>query len=383
MRYQVVYLHDWKDIRMRYNKDDRVVLTLDAGGTNLVFSAIQGEKEIVEPIVLPSHGDNLELILRSIVDGFSKVQAKLEDKAAAISFCFPGPADYERGIIGDLVNLPCFRGGVALGSMLEDTFKMPAFMNNDGDLFAYGEAIAGILPEINGLLKSQESPKSYQNLLGATLGTGFGGGIVTSGNLLVGDNSAQGEINRMRNSLYHECAAEESVSIRGVQRVYSREAGISTTECPSPEEIFEIGMRKRKGDRKAAVMAFEELAIVAGDALAAAVTLVDGLIVIGGGLSRASPLFLQKMVDQMNKKYKTMDGSSLEHLEIKVFNLNNKDDLKGFVEGNPCEIMVPLSNRKIRYDSLKRVGVGISKLGTMCAVSVGAYTFALDRLDGR
>ncbi|MBW2649318.1 MAG: ROK family protein [Deltaproteobacteria bacterium] len=340
---------------MRYNKDDRVVLTLDAGGTNLVFSAIQGEKEIVEPIVLPSYGDNLDLILRSIVDGFSKVQAKLADKAAAISFCFPGPADYERGIIGDLVNLPCFRGGVALGPMLEDTFKMPAFMNNDGDLFAYGEAIAGILPEINGLLKSQESPKSYQNLLGATLGTGFGGGIVAHGNLLVGDNSAQGEINRMRNSLYHEC----------------------------PEEIFEIGMRKRKGDRKAAVMAFEELAIVAGDALAAAVTLVDGLIVIGGGLSLAYPLFLQKMVDQMNKKYKTMNGSSLEHLEIKVFNLNNKDDLKGFVEGNPCEIMVPFSNRKIRYDSLKRVGVGTSKLGTMRAVSVGAYTFALDRLDGR
>lgn len=77
---------------MRYNRDNRVVLTLNAGGTNLVFSAIQGEKEIVKPMSLPSHGDNLELILRSIVDGFSKVKAKLSNKAAAISFCFPGPA---------------------------------------------------------------------------------------------------------------------------------------------------------------------------------------------------------------------------------------------------------------------------------------------------
>ena len=367
---------------MRYNRDNRVVLTLDAGGTNLVFSAIQSEMEIVKPMSLRSHGDNLELILRSIVDGFSKVQAKLANKAAAISFCFPGPADYERGIIGDLVNLPCFRGGVALGPMLEDTFKMPVFINNDGDLFAYGEAIAGILPEINGLLKSQESPKSYRNLFGATFGTGFGGGIVTRGNLLMGDNSAQGEINRMRNSVYNECTVEESVSIRGVKRVYSQEAGISTTECPSPKEIFEIGMGKKRGDKKAAVMAFEELAMVAGDALAAAVTLVDGLIVIGGGLSRAYPLFLQNMVDQMNKKYKTMAGSFLEHLEIEVFNLNSEDGLKGFVEGNPCEIMVPLSNRKIRYDSLKRVGVGTTKLGTMRAVSIGAYTFALSRLDG-
>ena len=118
---------------IRYNTDNRVVLTLDAGGTNLVFSAIRGEKEIVKPMSLPSHGDNLKLILRSIVDGFNKVQAELAEKAAAISFCFPGPADYERGIIGDLVNLPCFRGGVALGPMLEEIFKIPVFINNDGD----------------------------------------------------------------------------------------------------------------------------------------------------------------------------------------------------------------------------------------------------------
>jgi glucokinase len=64
----------------------------------------------------------------------------------AISFAFPGPSDYPRGIIGDLGNLPCFRGGVALGPMLEDTFEIPVFINNDGDLFAYGEAIGGFLP---------------------------------------------------------------------------------------------------------------------------------------------------------------------------------------------------------------------------------------------
>ncbi|OEU47709.1 MAG: hypothetical protein BA872_07810 [Desulfobacterales bacterium C00003060] len=366
---------------MRYDGDDRVVLTLDAGGTNLVFSAIKGEKQIVKPMSLRSRGDNLELILKSIVDGFNKVQAELAEKAAAISFCFPGPADYERGIIGDLVNLPCFRGGIALGPMLEDIFQIPVFINNDGDLFAYGEAIAGLLPEINGLLKSQKSPKKYQNLLGATFGTGFGGGIVTRGNLLRGDNSAQGEINRMRNALYDECTVEESVSIRGVERVYSREAGISITECPSPKEIFDIGLGKRRGCKKAAVRAFDELARVAGEALAAAVTLVDGLVVIGGGLSRAYPLFLQNMVDQMNKKYKTMAGSFLEHLEVEVFNLNSEDDRKRFVEGNPREITVPFSHRKIKYDPLKRVGVGISKLGTMRAVSIGAYTFALSRLD--
>jgi glucokinase len=49
------------------------------------------------------------------------------------------------GIIGDLENLPTFKGGVALGPMLEEIFNIPVFINNDGDLFAYGEAIAGLL----------------------------------------------------------------------------------------------------------------------------------------------------------------------------------------------------------------------------------------------
>ena len=35
-----------------YSHDERTVLTLDAGGTNFVFSAIQGGEEIVKPIHL-------------------------------------------------------------------------------------------------------------------------------------------------------------------------------------------------------------------------------------------------------------------------------------------------------------------------------------------
>jgi glucokinase len=30
--------------------------------------------------------------------------------------------------------------------MLEEKFGIPLFVQNDGDLFAYGEAIAGFLP---------------------------------------------------------------------------------------------------------------------------------------------------------------------------------------------------------------------------------------------
>ena len=88
-------------------------MTLDAGGTNFVFSAIQGCREIVEPICLPAASDDLERFLSVLVEGFLEVEKRLPKLPVAISFAFPGPADYEHGIIGDLPNFPAFRGGVA------------------------------------------------------------------------------------------------------------------------------------------------------------------------------------------------------------------------------------------------------------------------------
>jgi hypothetical protein len=121
--------------------ESRTVMTLDAGGTNLRFSAMRGCKPVTETVSLPSNGDDLTRCLANIIDGFTQVKALCPEPPSAISFAFPGPADYPNGIIGDLGNLPGFRGGVALGPMLEDQFHIPVFINNDGDLFVYGEAM--------------------------------------------------------------------------------------------------------------------------------------------------------------------------------------------------------------------------------------------------
>ncbi|MDP4176570.1 MAG: ROK family protein, partial [Bacteroidota bacterium] len=231
---------------MKYENDKRIVMTLDAGGTNFVFSAIQGNEQILDEIVLPSHADDLDKCIASMIDGFTQVKNKLQNPPVAISFAFPGPADYPNGIIGDLNNLPAFRGGVALGPMLQEKFQLPVFINNDGDLYAYGEAIAGFLPFVNEQLRLSGSPKRYKNLLGLTLGTGFGAGIVRDGNLFIGDNSIAGEIWLLRDKLCPETHIEEHASIRGVKKVFARESGISFENAPSPKDIFEIGTGKKE-----------------------------------------------------------------------------------------------------------------------------------------
>jgi glucokinase len=368
---------------MSYAEDPRVVLTLDAGGTKFAFSAVRSDREVVEAVTLPSQAHDLKLCLETIVEGFTLVKEKAPAAPAAISFAFPGPADYPNGIIGALGNLPAFAGGgVALGPLLEDHFAVPVFINNDGDLFAFGEAIAGFLPWVNARLAEAKSPKRFHNLFGATFGTGFGGGIVRDGRLWMGDNSAGGEIWLFRNKLDPKSNIEEAVSIRAVRREYARGAGIALETAPEPKDIFAIGKGQRPGHRAAAIEAFRRMGEAAGDALATAITLVDGLVVVGGGLTGAAELFLPALVAEMNAPFETPTGP-IPRLEMRTFNLEDPAGLAEFVEGAASEVVVPGSGRKVPYDPLERIGVGLSKLGTSKAVALGAYAFALAELDRR
>lgn len=366
---------------LRYDDDQRIVLALDAGGTNFRFFAVRGHKPIGQVVAAPSNGHDLDLCLEGIIRGFEQVKKSCPSPPVAISFAFPAPADFFNGIIGDLSNLPAFRGGVALGEMLHAHFGIPVFINNDGDLFVYGEAIAGFLPYVNGLLAKAGSPKRYKNLFGVTLGTGFGGGIVRNGELFIGDNSMAGEVWILRHKINARWTAEEGASIRAVRRVYAESAGLAFDDAPEPREIFEIGMGKRPGPKAAALEAFRQLGEVVGEAMAEALALVDGLAVIGGGISGAWPLFLPSIMAQLNSTMTTPAGKVFPRLPAKPFNLEDASEREIFVRGQTRQITVPRHGGAVSYDPLQRIGVGISRLGTSEAVAAGAYAFALCELD--
>ena len=312
-----------------YEKDRRIVITLDAGGTNFVFGAVQGDRFVVEPITLPSNSDRLDRCLETMVEGFRTVIGRLPEQPAAISFAFPGPADYPRGIIGGyLPNFPSFRDGVALKDFLEERFGIPTFINNDGDLYAYGEALAGALLEINARLEAAGSAKRFRNLIGYTWGTGFGVGIVSDNRLHIGDNSCV-ETFCLRHKDLPDINVEEGVSIR---RPFSR----------SP--------RERPGDADAARRAFARFGEVAGDAMATAVTLIDGLIVIGGGITAARKYILSSLLAEMRGSLHTFSGETLPRVQMKVYDLDDATQFAAFAQGDSRRIKVYGSDREIVYD---------------------------------
>jgi predicted NBD/HSP70 family sugar kinase len=362
--------------------DKRIVVTLDAGGTNFVFGAIQDYQFIVKPITKRSNADVLERCLDTLVEGFTEVINQLPEPPVAISFAFPGPADYPNGIIGGyLPNFPSFRNGVALSGFLQEKLKLPVFINNDADLFTYGEAIAGVLPEINQKLEKLGSAKRYKNLIGFTFGTGFGFGISVNGNMYVGDNSCS-EIFCLPHKHLQNIIVEEGVSVRAVKRVYGELTG-NFTHNLEPFDIYQVAEGVKAGEQEAAQKAFAVLGEVAGNAIAMCASLLDGIVVIGGGLTKAEKYFMPALLKEMRANFSTILGENVARVQSYVYNLQNNEEFLQFAKGNQQPLKVFGTQKEVIYDPQKRIGIAISKLGADVATSLGAYAFALQKLDMR
>lgn len=360
--------------------DSRIVMTLDAGGTNMVFGAMRAGEYVVDPITLPANSHDLALCLKTMVEGFRAVRDKLDRQPVAISFAFPGPADYPNGIIGGyLPNFPSFRDGVALGPYLRKKFGIPVYINNDGDLYAYGEALGGILPDINERLELAGSAKRYRNLLGYTFGTGFGVGMIVNNTLNRGDNSCV-ETWCLPHCKHRDIIVEDGVSIRAVKRVYGELCG-NPDHGLEPKDIFEVAEGLREGDAEAARQAFAELGEVAGEAMATGVTLTDGLIVIGGGITAAHKYFMPSLLKALRSRISTMAGDEIDRVQMKVYNLDDEEEFAQFTKGSQRKLKIYGSEIEVNYDPQKRIGVAISRIGANMATAMGAYMFALDQLD--
>jgi len=360
--------------------DKRVVLTLDAGGTNLVFNAFKGGKPIIQGIRKDAHAKHLERCLANMKAGFCELMQDIDETPVAISFAFPGPADYANGIIDNSNNLPAFKGGVPLKSILEEEFGLPVFINNDGDLFAYGEALGGILPEINARLEASGSPKRYKNLVGFTLGTGFGAGFVCDGRLVTGDNVTAAEVWLFSNRHSPEVNAEDVVSIRAVQRVYAAEAGLPYPNELEPKDIYEIAIGEKQGDSKAALKAYEKTGKALGDTVANVLSFIDGIAVIGGGITGASDLYMPAVMEELNFKYHPSNVDEMPRLVQKVFNLDDKQDRKEFFKDYSRTLPIPGTDKSISYDPVPRLAIATSSRGANESIALGAYAYALQHI---
>jgi len=359
-------------------KDNRTIMTLSKQLNQFTFTAIRERREVVMPVVLPAYTDNLQLSLEQMEKGFSAVIAQLDVKPDAISFAFAGPSDYIHGIIDSPPNFPAYHH-VPLGPILKKKFGIPVYINNGGNLFAYGEALAGALPNVNMLLEMEGYDTHFTNLIGVSIGTGLGSGIVIDNKLIRGDNGVAAEVWCMPDKNDLEMCAEGVLSARGIVRMYEQFSG--GLQEQKALDVMAIAEGKLPGDKAAAIRSFESFGESLGHVLAMMISVIDGLVVIGGTLTKAKALYTPALFKEMNRMLQGGNNLQYNRLPLRVFNLDDKRVFEEFSKGHKEQIKIPGTSCLVERDTMRRVPVMTSTLGWKNAVSYGAYAFALLMLD--
>ncbi|WP_035456505.1 ROK family protein [Algoriphagus terrigena] len=155
---------------------EKAILGLDIGGTSIKGGVlVKGHLEDIRSIPTPAQ-ESKEHILETIA-AFIGTYSHYD--FVGIGIGIPGLVDSSEGIVLGLANIPSFQH-VELKKFLTGRFSKPVFVNNDANCFAIGVHKYGV-------------GKPFKNLVGITLGTGVGGGIVINGHLYSGLFSAAGE----------------------------------------------------------------------------------------------------------------------------------------------------------------------------------------------
>jgi glucokinase len=274
--------------------EEKIVVGIDFGGTKIKFGLIrEGGAILGETLTLPTNSDRRgDEIVGTMIEGIEQIAQDSElaiEKINGIGIGSPGPLDLKKGIILEAPNLPTLHY-FPLKQTLENYFNIPVAINNDGNCFVLGEAYFG-------------SAQSASIVCGATLGTGFGCGIVIDRKIFEGATGTAAEVWR---SPYADRNFEEYGSARAVVRVYQQ---ITDRELDA-KKIFALA---QKSDQEA-VAAWSEFGVHLGTILAIITNVVDpDVIVIGGSVSNAWQFFYNSLIENLNKN---INHAPREHLQV-------------------------------------------------------------------
>jgi glucokinase len=263
------------------------VIGIDLGATNIRGAVVSGDS-LSDIISVRIHSDGTaEDVLHDI---YQLIDRLTGPDIAGIGIGVPSVVDVAEGIVYDVQYIPSWVE-VPLKRLLETRYRLPVYVNNDANCFALGEFYFGM-------------GKGLSSLVGLTIGTGLGGGIVVHGRLYPGYNCGAGEIGLLPykdNILEYYCSGSFFKNVHGLDGVMVYEAA-------------------RGGDPKALAL-YAELGEHVGQGIKAVVYSYDPqLIVLGGSVSAAFDLFRETMWTEIRS---LAYAKTLQRLRIEVSNLKN------------------------------------------------------------
>jgi glucokinase len=166
----------------------RYVIGVDLGGTNIVVGVMpeDGSREIAMRSQ-PTRADLgsevvVDRIVQMIEDAITVTRAETGASRSdflGVGVGAPGPFDRQRGVVVVAPNLGW--RNLPLRDLISDRVGLPAALDNDANCATLGEWWTG-------------AAKGARNVVGITIGTGIGGGLILDGRLYHGSSDVAGEI---------------------------------------------------------------------------------------------------------------------------------------------------------------------------------------------
>ena len=166
----------------------KYLVGVDLGGTNIVAGALAEDgSDVVALRSEPTRPDQgadavvdriVRMIDTVIAETIAHSGAKRDD-VIGVGVGAPGPLDRERGIVVTTPNLGWTN--FPLRDVIAERVRLPVRIDNDANCATLGEWWMG-------------AARGANNVIGMTIGTGIGGGVILGGRLYHGSSDVAGEI---------------------------------------------------------------------------------------------------------------------------------------------------------------------------------------------
>jgi glucokinase len=274
-----------------YKRDMSRYLGLDLGGTNLKWVVVEHGREagvLKTGRVRTDTHDGEQSVVRQMIGVAAGVVGEF-DGITSVGVGMPGVLDLEAGATRFIPNIPGRWNGVQITDQMTSAVKRPTRLINDARAFTLAEHALG-------------AGRGANSMLGITLGTGVGGGLILGGRLYLGYEGTAGEFG-------HQTILPEGLpctcgNVGCLETLARADAIAAACGQPSAEQSVAAARAGDARAQKGLAEAGRYLGIGASNVVA--LLSVDS-IVIGGGVAAAGDMLLDPIRQELKRRVHITD----------------------------------------------------------------------------
>jgi len=265
---------------------------IDLGGTNIKGGLVDDEGKIVYNVIVPTEA---KLGWSRVLDNIKKVVSQFIERngVKAIGIGVPGPVDFKNGVVRSMPAISDAKDINVVNELVKE-FGIPVFVDNDANNFAIGELVFG-------------AAKGKREVIGITLGTGIGGGIIINRELYRGANYYAGEVGHIvivPNGVQCNCGkfgcweayGSATAMIKKALSYKSRKILTKLSEYPDERIDAKLIIDLAKNGDEFCMNIVDEAFKYIGLGIASLVNIFNPeMVVIGGGVSLAGEFLLSRV----------------------------------------------------------------------------------------